>query len=131
MSEERFEQVKRLMDSIADRHSKFLADMIQLKESQVRLEKALARTSKVVRALAETVSGLKNNPKNQKSEILHQGLRERIARMEARAETNRQEIRKAVDKLVAGNERVRQLTQEIGRIIEQAERRSKDYGNQQ
>lgn len=107
MSEDRLDRVERQIAFIVDQQSKFLTDIDRLKESQTALVEAQTRTSEDVRALAGVVSELTVS----------------ISRLEAQAETDRQEIREAIGNLIVANEVTRNYAQEIARLVVQTEQR--------
>jgi hypothetical protein len=109
------EQMERAIEFLLDHHAKFSADIDQLKESQTALVEAQARTSDTVERLAGVVSELADS----------------VSRLEAQAETDRQEIREAIGHLITANENTRNYAQEIARLATQTERRVTDLENRQ
>jgi hypothetical protein len=82
------EEMERAIEFLLDHHANFSADIDQLKESQLALVESQVRTSDTVDRLAGVVSGLANS----------------VSRLEAQAESDRQEIRDAVGKLLTASE---------------------------
>jgi hypothetical protein len=98
------EQMEQAIEFLLDHHAKFSADIDQLKELQ-------SQTSADVRDLAGAVSEL--------SEIVgtqNQEMREGFARLEAQAESDRQEIREAINNLILANEVTRKFAQDIAQL---------------
>ena len=112
------EEMERAIEFLLDHHAKFSADIDQLKEAQ-------AQTSADVRTLAGAVSELSEIVGVQ-SRDMREGLArvdDRMDRFEAQAESDRQEIRDAIDKLILANEVTRDLAQQAAQLAMSASQR--------
>ncbi|HXG67749.1 MAG TPA: hypothetical protein VNO70_21790 [Blastocatellia bacterium] len=87
------EQVERAIEFLLDHHAKFSADIGVLKELQTK-------TTVDVQSLTASVAD----------------LTEAVARLEAQAESDRQEIREAINNLIIANEVTRDLAQNVAKL---------------
>lgn len=95
--EQSHERIERQIAFIVDQQAKFLTDIEQLKEVQARTSESVDKLAGVVSELAGTVSQMDA----------------RMDRFEAQAESDRQEIREAINNLILANEVTRKFAQDI------------------
>ena len=87
------EEMERAIQFLIEHHATVSTDIEGLKEAQ-------ERTTANIEALTRTVVELAQS----------------VSRLEAQAESNRQEMRDAIDKLILSNEVTRDLANQIGRL---------------
>lgn len=87
------DEMERAIQFLIEHHAKVSTDIEGLKEAQVRTTTNLESLTRTVVELAESVS-----------------------RLEAQAESDRQEMRDTIDNLILSNEVTRDLANQIGRL---------------
>ena len=87
------EEMERAFQFLIEHHARVSTDIEGLKEAQVRTTANIESLTQTVGELAESAS-----------------------RLEAQAESDRQEMRYAIDKLILSNEVTRDLANQIGRL---------------
>lgn len=87
------EEMERAFQFLIEHHARVSTDIEGLKEAQVRTTTNLESLTRTVVELAESVS-----------------------RLEAQSESDRQEMRDTIDKLILSNEVTRDLANQIGRL---------------
>jgi chromosome segregation ATPase len=94
------EEMERGIQFLIEHHAKVSTDIDGLKETQMRTAANIDALTRTVVELAESVS-----------------------RLEAQAESDRQEMRDAIDKLILSNEVTRDLANQIGRLAVETSQR--------
>lgn len=87
------EEMERGIQFLIEHHARISTDIEGLKETQ-------ERTAANIESLTRTVVG----------------IAESVSRLEAQAESDRQEMREAIDQLILSNEVTRDLANQIGRL---------------
>jgi hypothetical protein len=94
------QEMERTIQLLIEHHANVSAEIDGLKEAEERTREAQERTA----ANINSVTGILVD--------LAQG----VSRLEEQAETNRQETRDAINKLILGNEVTRSLAQDVARL---------------
>ena len=118
------DEMERAIEFLLEHHAKFSVDMDKLQEIQAQTSKDIialaemqAQTSKDIMALAEAQARTSRDVES---------LAESVVRLEAQAETDRQEIREAIDNLIVANEVTRKLAEDVARLAVQTAHRVTD-----
>jgi hypothetical protein len=101
------DKIRKHMEFIVAQQAQFGAEMIDFKSQMAELRELQAGLTRDVSDLTNSVSDLTNS----------------VARLEAQAETDRQEIREAIDNLIIANEVTRALTEEVAKLAANTSRR--------
>ncbi|MCI0486111.1 MAG: hypothetical protein L0229_05875 [Blastocatellia bacterium] len=111
------EEMERAIEFLLNSQGQLTADVQGLKDAQAETARQIAamveaqkQTSRDVMTLAGVVSDLSDT----------------VARIESEAETNRQEMRYAIDNLIAANEGTRKLAEDVAQFAIQSARRITD-----
>ncbi len=94
------EEMERAIQFLIEHHAKVSTEIEGLKEAQERAQEAQERTAANIDALTGIVVDLAQS----------------VTPLEERAETNRQETRDAINKLILSNEVTRSLAQDVARL---------------
>ncbi len=108
------EQMERAIEFLLNSQAQNTADIGRLTAEVQGLKELQAQTSRDVITVAATVSDLANT----------------VARVEAQAESNRLEIREAIENLIIASEATRKFSEDIARLEVQTSRRVTNQGKE-
>ncbi len=120
------EQMERAIEFLLNHHAQISASMEQLKETQ-------AQTSRDVMTVASAVSELANTVARVETQMAEGFARmeARMDRFEAQAESDRAEVREAIQNLIVANEITRDLAENVARLTVQTSQRATDIESKQ
>lgn len=120
------EQMERAIEFLLNHPAQMSAGMEQLKETQ-------AQTSRDVMTLASAVSELANTVARVETQMAEGFARmeARMDRFEAQAESDRAEVREAIQNLIVANEITRDLAENVARLTVQTSQRATDIESKQ
>ncbi|MEW6207239.1 MAG: hypothetical protein AB1631_02660 [Acidobacteriota bacterium] len=122
------EQMERAIEFLLNSQAQNAADIGKLTSDVQGLKEVQAQTSRDVMTLASAVSELANTVARAETQMTEGFTRmeARMDRFEAQAESDRQEIREAIENLIVANEVTRDLAEKVTKLEIQTSQRVTD-----
>ncbi|MFL6212949.1 MAG: hypothetical protein ACJ74J_03545 [Blastocatellia bacterium] len=118
------EQMERAIESLLAQNTHFNEALDRVREVVGQLSESHIRSVDEMQEIRRTQAQTANDMQLLTGKVIE--LTDNVSRLEAQGETDRAEIREAINNLIIANEVTRKLAEDVGRLVVQTNRRVTD-----